>query len=340
MGKRQLPWLLLLPLAGCRPASDVSEKSIPAEIESVTKANEVHLRREVPPIFAEETTELRVDFPLENTSKETVSFANVRKSCGCTDAELAKKSLAPGETTNLSVALRTPGRFGAQSVTCFVEETSGKTWVCELNTVIHQRFRFDSQIVHYGLVRPRSSHSKSVTFIACSPREAELPESAKFEINHSQLKLGEVRSSVEKSNGNLFLKRFVAPVELIVPSQFGAGQATLTVEATGKKFTMNLDWFSPESFVVAPQQAFFAVNETAASKQILIRRRDGGPLQTLTATSPHPSVAVAVAMEADLARLTVTFDRNSNKDFLHGEIVVATGDADQPTLRIPVAVGR
>lgn len=349
MRARKLILIAVLAVAagGCQPESNTGTTpptQTSALADYVPQANEVYVRRDLPPVISDDTATLTVAFPIQNDTTNTLTFTGVRKSCGCSDAELGQSTLNPGEETTLHVALRTPGRFGQQRVTCYVDESSGKTWVCDLHTTIHQRFRFDPLVTHFGLLRPRTEHAREVTFLTCAASEAELPARVSFTCDSPQVTLGKVTEAIERPTAGVVVKRLTVPVKLLTPSVFGPASATLTATLPdGKtKSTTTIDWHVPETFVVSPRQVFFSATEAKAggSKQVLIRRRDGDKLTPLTVKSPDRTVSVQTATDADVTTLTVTFDGSKGGEFVHGELVVTTGDTDQPTVRIPVGVGR
>ena len=55
-------------------------------------------------------------FVLTNSGDATLTITSVRTSCGCTTTDLAKKSLAPGESVNLDTVFDTVG-YGGRTVT-------------------------------------------------------------------------------------------------------------------------------------------------------------------------------------------------------------------------------
>ena len=55
-------------------------------------------------------------FVLTNAGDQTLAITTVRTSCGCTTTDLAKKSLAPGESVNLDVVFDSVG-YGGRTVT-------------------------------------------------------------------------------------------------------------------------------------------------------------------------------------------------------------------------------
>jgi hypothetical protein len=64
--------------------------------------------------------EVKAGFAFKNTGKKTVTITEVRTSCGCTTAELAKKVYAPGEEGIISATMKINTRGGRQSKTVTV----------------------------------------------------------------------------------------------------------------------------------------------------------------------------------------------------------------------------
>ena len=62
-------------------------------------------------------------FAFKNTGDTPVTIEKVRTSCGCTTADLPKKTYAPGETGELAVKFNFGGRLGAQRKTIRVFST-------------------------------------------------------------------------------------------------------------------------------------------------------------------------------------------------------------------------
>lgn len=68
-----------------------------------------------------------IDFIIKNTGDATLNIGRVKTSCGCTTSELAKKNLAPGESTKLNVKYNTkqrPGKF-VKGITIFSDDPAG-----------------------------------------------------------------------------------------------------------------------------------------------------------------------------------------------------------------------
>ena len=71
--------------------------------------------------------ELTVHFAFHNEGKAPVAVTKVTSSCGCTTADLAKKTYAPGETGSLAAKFVFGGRRGMQSKSIAVTTDDGKT---------------------------------------------------------------------------------------------------------------------------------------------------------------------------------------------------------------------
>lgn len=74
-----------------------------------------------------EDRELNVSFTFRNEGQSPVSVTKVASSCGCTTAELPKKTYAAGESGTLGAKFVFGGRRGPQSKSITVTSDDGKT---------------------------------------------------------------------------------------------------------------------------------------------------------------------------------------------------------------------
>ena len=70
---------------------------------------------------------LAVDFTFRNKGDSAVTITRITPSCGCTTAELSKKTYAPGETGKLAAKFTFGGRRGPQAKSITVGTDDGKT---------------------------------------------------------------------------------------------------------------------------------------------------------------------------------------------------------------------
>jgi rhodanese-related sulfurtransferase len=66
-------------------------------------------------------------FLLTNTGDETLTLSNVRTSCGCTTAALAKRDLPPGESVSVEATVNTKGFHGTVTRTITVSSNDPVT---------------------------------------------------------------------------------------------------------------------------------------------------------------------------------------------------------------------
>ena len=83
-----------------------------------------------------EEKELAVSFTFKNSGKQPVTIAKVTSSCGCTTAELPKKTYQPGECGSLTAKFTFGGRRGAQAKSIAVTTDDQKTVQLSFNCLI------------------------------------------------------------------------------------------------------------------------------------------------------------------------------------------------------------
>lgn len=83
-----------------------------------------------------EDRELSVSFTFKNTGQQPVTVTKVATSCGCTTADLPKKTYAPGEGGALTAKFTFGARRGAQSKSVTVMTDDQKTTHLSFNCLI------------------------------------------------------------------------------------------------------------------------------------------------------------------------------------------------------------
>lgn len=74
-------------------------------------------------------TSVKTDFVITNIGKSELNIRDTKANCGCTLSQPAKKTLLPGESTNISVTFNSTGRRGKQhkTVTVFSNDPTNPT---------------------------------------------------------------------------------------------------------------------------------------------------------------------------------------------------------------------
>ena len=105
---RLLP--ILLPLAVCAVCAEIVWENPSQEFQRCP-----------------EDRELAVNFTFKNTGRQPVTITKIASSCGCTTADLPKKTYAPGESGTLTAKFTFGGRRGPQAKAITVMTDDQKT---------------------------------------------------------------------------------------------------------------------------------------------------------------------------------------------------------------------
>jgi len=69
---------------------------------------------------------LKHNFTLKNDSSKTLNIKDANTSCGCTASKVAKKTLAPGESTVINVSFKSKGYNGRVTQFIYVNTDSAE----------------------------------------------------------------------------------------------------------------------------------------------------------------------------------------------------------------------
>lgn len=92
------------------------------------------------------------EFPFVNTSDRVVTITNIRSSCGCTAAQLAKREYAPGEGEVIRANFNTSGRSGHQrtTVTVTTDDPANPIYRLDIDGRVARRLFFDERLLNFG----------------------------------------------------------------------------------------------------------------------------------------------------------------------------------------------
>jgi hypothetical protein len=88
-------------------------------------------------------------FAFKNTSSHPVTITGVHPSCGCTTAELAKRTYAPGEAGSIRASLEVGDRVGTRDVTIevYTDDTPDAPVVLGLKVTIPEILRYGPRLL-------------------------------------------------------------------------------------------------------------------------------------------------------------------------------------------------
>lgn len=304
------------------------------------------VRQIVPPVIADDTEYVTAEFAVNNPGSVELKLAAIRKSCSCSDAELASLTVSPGGSTTLRVRLATAGRSRLQRVTCTVEDTTGRTRVYELETTLYRRVLFGEPVYHFGFVYPGTRPEKPIEVTFAGLTEAELPTQVTFTTDVPALTIGPTNLSTERRPDGMWVRRARTTATLSSPSEPGAAGATVTVayrigDTQGRTETVPVDWHGRSRFQVSPPQISLTAADWSAGsvvRRITLRRLDGLSVPVKAVRTPSESLRAQTTSGAGgEAVIALTVTPGGDPGFTYGELVIETGFADEPTVIVPVA---
>jgi hypothetical protein len=123
--------------------------------------------------------EARHNFRLTNTGDDTLKITNVRSSCGCTVPAVAKRNLAPGESTDLT-AMFVSGRKGPVTKNIYVYSNDETDPVTKLT--IHANVQQDIQVspntIYFAGLKSGESVQREIEIRNVSEQKVKISEIA------------------------------------------------------------------------------------------------------------------------------------------------------------------
>lgn len=104
------------------------------------------------------------EFIVKNAGDETLEITEVKSTCGCTVAELAVKSLAPGQETTISVTFDLKGKQGPQHkrVTVISNDPDQPAYGLEMVGTALTTVMVEPSIINFGRIEDAASHEQKV----------------------------------------------------------------------------------------------------------------------------------------------------------------------------------
>jgi hypothetical protein len=117
------------------------------------------------------TLEVKHDFVVKNTGNGVLEIKDVKTSCGCTVAALKKKSLNPGEETQVSATFKLQGKQGPQTKTITVTSNDPATAAYQLKIegTALAAVAIEPKTLAFGMIEDDQPKTLTATITATKP---------------------------------------------------------------------------------------------------------------------------------------------------------------------------
>ncbi len=118
-----------------------------------------------------EQAEVKAAFPFKNSGDHPVTITEAQPSCGCTTAELKKKTYAPGESGEIAVVFHPAERTGLQEkyITVTTDEPNQEPIQLLLEVNIKQHLTIEPRLLAWGLGEKPSERLVVVSALPSRP---------------------------------------------------------------------------------------------------------------------------------------------------------------------------
>jgi len=288
--------------------------------------------------FGSEDNEGKVqhEFTVMNVGTGTLEISNVKSSCGCTVAELAKKSLAPGEETKVAVTFNLQGKQGPQTKVISVSSNDPDVPVykLELKGNAVAAIEVEPRFINYGnvvdeLLPPQTvkiaSNKPDITFnvTGSTPSDA-----ASFATEVKTIEAG---------------KKYEVVVTNIKPLPAGIAQGVINVATDDpKRQTIPVRYHATivGDLDVAPSQINIRLTEDGVPTQQYMRVAAGKvkTFKILSVETPIPTMEAEVIPRGDNNYNVRLGNMPTDKTLDGKEIIIKTDLATNPDIKVPIKV--
>jgi hypothetical protein len=331
----------LLVGAGCGAQHDAGAKEIPAPAPS-TSAPDVLVK--VPSFLVEGSRLLEQKFAVVNETATAIRFRKVETSCGCATAPLGKQELAPGEQTTVVLRINPRGWHGPHRFWChLIPDDNSPAWSYTIETTVYDPAHFTLPKLILSGVEPRKAVQVDVALQTFARPGADPARIQSIRSTSQDVKVEALAGKVETLSTGPVQRTIPLRVTLAPQSDAGRKEAALLATLAGPGHhvvELPVIWTIQSFYKLVPARADFSdcakPGEMQASQRFMIRRVDQRPLQLLRVKVSNSVAAAHLETGSPAsAMLVLTIERAAVQKRLDGEVVITTGDPDQPELNIP-----
>jgi len=294
---------------------------------------------EFPVRYVTSSDPLELQFRVENPLPETVTFSEVKPSCSCSDARLKEKVIGPGDSTWLTMSVKTAiSKMDVKRVSVELLDDKSRKWVYKTTIKTYPIVvvgNGESQI-EFGEVssagweksvsvcthRPPGNSSYHVTVLGCRDPIDTVLSSA---------------GEAENADGVL-AETFELRIRGL-PQQSGTHSSEVVLGlndgAREHRVPLMLRWSISGPYVVEPSALRFG--SLADRSTLRVRRTDGGEFQVTSVKSEEDTVVArwdCGGGEAIEVTIDAILDRDRLSQGFYKRLIVHTNDPAFPTFSV------
>lgn len=275
------------------------------------------------------------DFTVMNVGTGTLEISNVKSSCGCTVAEMAKKTLAPGEETKVSVTFNLQGKQGPQTKVISVSSNDPDVPVykLELKGNAVAAIEVEPRFINYGNVVDELLGPQTIKITSNKPEIT-------FNVTGAESSDKAFTTEVKTIEAG---KKFEIVVTNVSPLQAGIAQGVINVttdDPARKTIPVRYHATIVGDLDIAPNQINIRLSEDGAPTQQYMRVAAGKvkEFKILSVETPIPTMEAEVIPRGNNNYNIRLGNMPTDKTLDGKELIIKTDLATNPDIKIPIKV--
>lgn len=277
---------------------------------------------------------LQHSFKIRNNTKDVVGLAGVRSSCGCTNAQLSKRYLQPGEETQLLVRMDS-GRFrGLKTVTLYArldrpEAQEVRIWI---KANARDDIAVNPEVVDFRTVRAGEGGSTQIQV-----RFFGLPDA---EIEKVSAASGYLTAKVTDEKRTQLECQFTVQVELNKQAPVGRWYSDIwldTNQQASSKIRIPVRMEIVSALVASPSAIEFGVVDKGREVERRVVIRGAVPFRLVKVEGVGESVKARFSSDqAKTTHVVTLILKEPRGGAIQGNVQIFTDMAQSPVLALPI----
>ncbi len=327
-----MKWSLRVPSAAAAVAAGIfllaSSQSLPAAAAPVIAADQTEYNYGQ----VDETVMVEYTFSIRNRGDAPLAISQVETSCGCTSTQIGGKSLAPGESTPLTVRFNPRGRRGKQDKQVLISSNDPRQpkLVLKLTGTVTADVDCQPQRVDFIDIKERDRVERTVTVTIASgvnARVTGVSSSSDF-----------IEADIAGTDAGKDTRVIVSTVPPLPP---GVIRSAITITTNHPKYpaiTLPVQIHVPSDITIVPGAISLSLDDgqsnIPSTMVISLRSRSGRPFRVVKVTPPLPEIDYKVVGDSPFS-YRIEISNVTASPVLNGKWLRVTTDQPGGEIRVP-----